>query len=709
MNFIDSLSSKKYSYINIALIIITFLVTALAIITGSYLHEKENVQVGSIASKRYTAPMDAVDTAATEKLKNEARNSVSPLYKHDTDVQQTSIENISGFFDELDNIKAAVAQGANAASALKSAGFKIPVVLSESQYSAYASLDASSAADFENAVKEIITFVYDQGVTRETMEKALSLAKDRLAQSSLSSQLQSMSYSIITGALEPNLVLDDESMAAAKEQKAAEVEAVTIKKNQKIVDQGEIITQDIYDRLNALNLIQQDYSESIIPLLGSLMVVALVFVSISIYLATKQKFHIKKTNEMLMLASIYLITVLIARLTTELSLYTLIPLGLFPMLVTMLVDVKISVVTNMAVCIICTFIYNGDIRFLLYFLVSGTFSSLFVQFTSRRNQMLMVALGIFFVNTLSYVSLSLFIEGSYSNELMTAGLYGGVIGIIALIICVGSMPIWEAVFDANTAVKLLELSNPDNELIRRLMVEAPGTYHHSLLVANLAEEAALAINANASLARVGAYFHDVGKLKYPLYFSENQTGQNPHDNLEPYSSAKIIIGHIENGLELAAKNGVPKSVSAMISEHHGNTLVKVFYYKAVKQYPDKEINPEDFRYPGPKPQTKEAALIMLADTVEAAVRSTISGGKSMDDVEELIKSLIKDKLDDGQLNECNLKIRDLVTIRKAFLRVFHGMYHQRVAYPKMEELKEVIECKKQKEGSGDEKNENTDR
>ena len=240
----------------------------------------------------------------------------------------------------------------------------------------------------------------------------------------------------------------------------------------------------------------------------------------------------------------------------------------------------------------------------------------------------------------------------------------------------------------NTPLKLLELTNPTNELMRRLMIEAPGTYHHCLLVANLAETACYDIEADATLARVGAYYHDIGKLKYPLYFGENQAGDNPHDNLDPYNSARIIKGHVKYGLTLAEENNLPKSVKSFIREHHGTTLVKFFYFKAVKQQNKEAVDEADFRYEGPVPQSKETAVVMLADTVEAAVRSNITNGKNMDEISSLIKTLIKDKLDDGQLDASMLTLTDLDTIRKSFLKVFQGMYHNRIAYPKMEELKE---------------------
>ena len=246
----------------------------------------------------------------------------------------------------------------------------------------------------------------------------------------------------------------------------------------------------------------------------------------------------------------------------------------------------------------------------------------------------------------------------------------------------------------------MELANPANELMRRLMIETPGTYHHSLIVANLAETAAYDIFCNGTLARVGAYYHDIGKLYKPQYFSENQFGENAHDQLDPYISAKMIIDHVEQGVELAKEHGIPPVIIDIIRQHHGTTLVKYFYVKSTKEKPEGETKEEDFRYKGPIPQFKESAIVMLADTVEAAVRSSFNQGKSASDVEALIDVLIKDKLNDGQLNDCRLDLKELESIKQSFLKVFNGMNHNRVAYPKEEEVKRALakeEARKEEE------------
>lgn len=694
MNFSENFSKKAILILNTVLMAAAIIITLLSITTGSYVQEKENVQIGSIATKKYISPADTVDTVATEKLKEAARESVSPLYKHNPEIEQESIQSVSEYFDELDEMLKKYDEGESIDNLLKATSFKLPVALSYTQYVTYNSLSTTEREEFISDIQEIIQYVYDQGVTNDTKEKANELATERINILNWNTNLKEMATTIMSGAISPNLVLDEESMEAAREKKASEVSDVVIKKNQKIVDEGEVITQDIYDKLVLLNLVDNEAVNNVIPLAGSIIITLLIFSAVAIYFISQRKYAVYHTNEMLMLFFIYIITVIILRFTANINNFSIIPIVLFAMLISILIDTKVAVIFNMFLSIIGTFIFNGDMQYALYFAITGTFAALFMQYTDKRNRIIVVAVGVALVNFITRFSLGLFFQNGFNNSILTDSVTSAIVGVISLIITIGSLPLWEAVFEANTTIKLLELANPNNELLRRLMIEAPGTYHHSLMVANLAERAALDIGANATLARVGAYYHDIGKLKYPLYFSENQMGENPHDNLEPHSSAKIIIQHVKAGIELANEKRLPKSIKSIIKEHQGTTLVKFFYVKAIKQYSDEGVDELDFRYKGPIPQSRESAIVMLADTVEAAVRSILKGGNDIAAAEKIIKTLIKDKFDDGQLNESDLKIKDLDIIKNSFVKVFEGMYHDRVAYPKTEEIKKADEYNK---------------
>ncbi|WP_302771567.1 HD family phosphohydrolase [Anaerotignum lactatifermentans] len=677
----------------IVLFVLAFVVTIVCIGTGS-IQQRETVQVGSVATKRYVAPEDTVDEAATEKLREAAANSVGPIYKTDTTVMDKNVTMVEGVFQELDTVLAGLPEGESFYNAVQEISLELPVVLSNRQLMAYENLTADQRKAFANDCVSVLKQIYDKGVTADGLTEAKASGLTYLQELAWSSDLKTMAGVILSAAVEPNLIVDEAAVEAAKEEKRAEVDEVLIRKNQKIVDEGEIITQEIYDKLVALNLVSETGLEgSLMPMLGSLVITGMLFAALYLFFRWGKGNILLKPNEIRMLFTIYMMMVLLIRILANLTVFTIVPVGLFAMLVSLLVGRRMALWLNALFCIIGCFIFNGDVQFLMYALISGTFAALIIQKTDKRSHLIPAALGMAAVDFVTTISLGFFFGEGYSTELLFQGGIGAVTGLLSMIVAVGSLPFWENMFEANTPLRLMELTNPNNELLRKLMIEAPGTYHHSLIVANLAETAVYDIGGNTALARAGAYYHDVGKLRYPQYFAENQSGHNPHDELPPEKSAKIITGHTKGGLELAERYKLPPVVRDMIVEHHGNSLVKFFYFKALKLYGAENVNEADYRYQGRIPSSRESAVVMLADTVEAAVRSMLGHGKTMEEAEAAVKNLMKDKLDDGQLNNSGLTLNELETIRLAFLKVFHGMYHERVSYPEQKEIQEAAKKK----------------
>lgn len=677
----------------IVLFVLAFVVTIVCIGTGS-IQQRETVQVGSVATKRYVAPEDTVDEAATEKLREAAANSVGPIYKTDTTVMDKNVTMVEGVFQELDTVLAGLPEGESFYNAVQEISLELPVVLSNRQLMAYENLTADQRKAFANDCVSVLKEIYEKGVTADGLTEAKASGLGYLQDLAWSSDLKTMAGVILAAAVEPNLIVDEAAVEAAKGEKRAEVDEVLIRKNQKIVDEGEIITQEIYDKLVALNLVSETGLEgSLMPMLGSLVITGMLFAALYLFFRWGKGNILLKPNEIRMLFTIYMMMVLLIRILANLTVFTIVPVGLFAMLVSLLVGRRMALWLNALFCIIGCFIFNGDVQFLMYALISGTFAALIIQKTDKRSHLIPAALGMAAVDFVTTISLGFFFGEGYSAELLLQGGIGAVTGLLSMIVAVGSLPFWENMFEANTPLRLMELTNPNNELLRKLMIEAPGTYHHSLIVANLAETAVYDIGGNTALARAGAYYHDVGKLRYPQYFAENQSGYNPHDELPPEKSAKIITGHTKGGLELAERYKLPPVVRDMIVEHHGNSLVKFFYFKALKLYGAENVSEADYRYQGRIPSSRESAVVMLADTVEAAVRSMLGHGKTMEEAEAAVKNLMKDKLDDGQLNNSGLTLNELETIRLAFLKVFHGMYHERVSYPEQKEIQEAAKKK----------------
>jgi len=492
---------------------------------------------------------------------------------------------------------------------------------------------------------------------------------------------------IILSNIMPNAIPNDAVNQENFERVSQMYEHIWVQEGEILVDQGQIVTEDVFEMMRRLGLIRPDsIMDSIVPLIGVYGLVLLLFLACIMYLYFYSKTMSKNRKEAALLFTLYILTLGLAWTLSEFP-YPFLPLLIFPMLVSMLIDRRIAIMLSCVMVIICYFIIDGSLTFLLFYTTGGILISLLSRFTTERAKVFIVGLMVTAIQFVLSITIALIVGHNLAIEnltgILTTGGFAALSGMLTVIICTGSLPFWETFFGVVTPVKLLDLTNPTNTLLRRLTIEAPGTYHHSLIVANLAETAAYDIGANNHAARVGGYYHDVGKLKFPHYFAENLDGENPHDNLDPANSTQIIISHVSYGLQLAEENKLPTFVKDIIREHHGTTVLQYFYAKAKETNPDAKES--DFRYPYIIPQSRESACVMLADSVEAAVRSMIPKISSVDEVEKAIRNIIRGKLNDGQLADSQLSIKDVLTIEQSFFRVLKGMYHERIAYPKISE------------------------
>jgi putative nucleotidyltransferase with HDIG domain len=698
----DDKKQSKTKLTNLLMLILACLITICFLLANSTVFSTDPIQVGSVSPKRYVADRTVENTLATEKLREEAADTVGVLYEHDEKVYEDAMNKIESYFNEVNkeleiiNNTMDITSG-DLSNYKPSISFSLPVVVSAEQYRAYNDLTDDGKVVFKDDIKNAATAAFDQGITEDTLDKSYEISDSYVDGLAWGSNLKNMAKAVARAAIEPNLVIDEEAIEAARQKKMDEVEPVMILKDQKIVDEGDIITQEDYEILSALGYTDTKVTGNIILFAANAAIILLTFCAFYLYITSIQKKMFNEGNVFVILFAIYIIEAVGLAVTANMESFALVPVSLFAMYATVLIKPKTAIALNIFVSIIGTVIFRGSVDFLIYSLLSGTFAVVLVQHTQKRALIFPVSVAVGFADVVSYIASQVFLTKSMTLGIFYQGLLSGVVGVVLVIVTVGSLPIWENMFGVNTKYRLAELTNPNNELMRRLMIETPGTYHHSLIVANLAETAAYEIYANEALARAGAYYHDIGKLVNPAYFSENQIDKNAHDCLDPYISAKMIIDHVENGLKLAEKHKLPKVIKDIIAQHHGTTLVKYFYMKSSKEKPGEMTKEEDFRYPGPIPQSKEAAIVMLADTIEAAVRSMMSSGKSIDDIKNIIDVLVQDKLEDGQLNDCRLDLKEIEIIKKAFLKMFKGMYHERIAYPKTEEIKAVREAEKARE------------
>ncbi len=377
---------------------------------------------------------------------------------------------------------------------------------------------------------------------------------------------------------------------------------------------------------------------------------------------------------------------ILSRATAEM----LIPFALAPLLTGVLLGGGAAIVVGLWVTLVCFIIGNCSLPLLAAGLIATAASARWLKTIRRRTQVIRIG---FLIGVFQFASLGVLFERIPTQAIQASTLIGASIasGLIASLLVLLLLPVCEALFRLTSTMSLLELSDLAHPLLQRLAFEAPGTYHHSLMVANLAQAAADEIGANSVLARVGAYFHDIGKITKPAYFTENiRTGQNPHDELAPSMSALLVMSHIKEGVTLAMLYKLPRAVIDIIQQHQGTGLVVYFHHKAGRQAQAEPqtasnkmravVDESSYRYPGPKPTSREAAIIMLADSVEAASRSiekpTATG------IAELVDRMIDARIEDSQLDDCEMTLEELSRVKRAFVFCLSNMLHSRIAYPK---------------------------
>lgn len=403
--------------------------------------------------------------------------------------------------------------------------------------------------------------------------------------------------------------------------------------------------------------------------------VALFLIALAAYL----KFHYPDLNQknysLLNLSLLYIIIVALSfTIVGKGGSIPLIPFCMVPMLATLLFEERLITLLLTIACAVTVRELSADSFYLFtLFLISGIFSAIFLYGVRKRGEIIRAGLIIGILQAITVFFLENF-------KISDSGIYllFFVNGVASSIVVVGILPVFEYLFNTVTNISLLELADFDNPILQRMMMEAPGTYHHSLVVGNLSEAAAQAVGAHALLARIGSYYHDIGKLAKPEYFSENQEiPGSQHDELSPAMSKMIIMNHVKEGVELAKKQKLKKPLIDFIQQHHGTSLVYYFYRRALEN--DQKTEEEGFRYPGPKPFSKETAIVLLADSVEAAARTLKD--PTAGSIEDLVHKIINNKFIDGQLDECELTLKDLEIIAVVFSRILGGIYHSRITYP----------------------------
>lgn len=699
---------------------------------------------GDIASRDVKAPRDLLipDVHLTEQKRLEAEAAVPLLYDYDPGVGTDIADRL---LQAIQYIHAEARKGASPESLHKEVESRLGISLTDQELRALSEVpvasetlvqlrqllvqtlsgkvvgnlplfqvDREKAIIIRNLLTKLETEKPGQEVVRGLDDVEASLKTQLKTVSNLGANSRLVLHGVLQKLLRPNLTFNKNETEARKNVAREEVKPVLfqIKKGEMIVREGERVNEEQIKKLRALRDIGDDYS-TFRTALGLFIVISLLLFSCHRFARRNIRKYRPQNRDLLFLVAIFISLFVLIKLSIFVAssletsfpyidsstYYYLFPFAAGAMLVRIVLNSEVALIFAILSSLLLAVLFGNILFISLYALAGSLTAAHWVRHCKERSTLFRAGFRLSLVNAIMVAGFLLVagrpldVQSLYKIAFALAG------GLICAVIVNGTIPLIESLFRYTTDIKLLELANMNTPVLRELMIQAPGTYHHSVIVGNLVEAAAEAINANPLLARVAAYYHDIGKIRKPLYFVENLGNQeNRHDKLAPSMSALILMAHVKDGVELAKENKLGDTLVEIIRQHHGTSLIKFFYDRAKsKEDPGvQQVDERDYRYPGPKPQTREAALIMLADAVEAASRTLTEPTPAR--IQGMVQKIINNIFIDGQLDECELTLKDLHNIAKSFNRILAGIFHHRIDYPEPAYKERDKELSKRKNG-----------
>ncbi|WP_214824479.1 HD family phosphohydrolase [Exiguobacterium algae] len=655
-----------------------------------------SVEPLGIAEQDIRSPITVEDRVATERLKQDVANSVGSqfsLRREFADQQIAKVEQLFAAFENTDE-ETELADIKSRLNSTEASG-----MIADEELNSLLEANSNSRQTVEDVTVTALQKVMNARI--ETSSESIADARDRAAtiidQSPLSFEYRAIAKTLTDELIVPNYVFDSEATRQKEQEAVDAVDPVIIQEGQLLVSQGEVVTREIYRKLELSGAI--DPNRSLAPMFGSFLLSGLLTGGFLFMLIRS------KIKELLLRPKILLIVYGLLLLQMGMFFgvgyigieyttyaYILAPTAFVVLLLRILVDERVALasalITMIAGSIVVTYGQSTSFMTIVY-VATGSFLAVFLVEPKIQRKRLFgsgILLGI--INIIMVLAL-LFLRNIQISWEMVMYLSGFAVlsALLSIVLTFGFLPFLEPWFGVLSSNRLIELMSPTHPLLRKLLMEAPGTYHHSMMVANLAESACEAIGADGLLARVASYYHDLGKTERPLHFIENQQGGgNPHDRLTPEESADIIMAHPYDGADLLRRYKLPKEIVDIAEQHHGTSLLKYFYVKA-KEETEKEVPESRFRYPGPTPQTREAAVVMIVDSIEAAVRSQKQ--PTPEKIRQLVSSIIRDKLADGQFKDCDLTTKEIWQVGDSACETLTGLFHERIEYPEMKKEGEL--------------------
>ena len=671
------------------------LVLAMTAILAVSIVPRLDVQAGDLAPTDIKAPkaLTFTNPVLTAQAQQAARAAVDPQYDYTTGgAIATATQQLAAYTNRVGPIDTAFDPTTTAADRQRILNDALPDLSAEARITLL-KLDAKRWLAVRTEAARILD-VTERTELRDTQVAETRLHLSEQMAGGLSDSERQLAAELIAPLLVPNSSFSEELTNQRRDAAAAAVPPVVdnVVQGEVLVRLGTRLTDVDVARIHALGLDQA--SPDLAGVGGWLLLTALLVILLLGWIWRFRRGFWHRNNVLLLLALLIVIATFAVKLTAgRAAMPFALPVAAVGILVTVLLDAETAVIVTAIIAIVAGAVNGPSLELGSYVLLGGLAGILAIRRGDRLAAFLQAGVVVFVVQALVVTAFSLLGERDPTGVLQLIGAAAVSAGAAA-VAAIGSFAVLGSVFGLLTVFQLLELANPSQPLLRRLLIETPGTYHHSLMVGNLAERAAEVIGADPLITRVAAYYHDIGKLANPLAFIENQAGgENVHDELEPEASAEVLKSHVADGIDVAYKAHLPKSIIAFIPQHHGTALMSYFYAKAREQaaapYGGLDtaegrkaadaVDPRRFRHAGPKPQSREAALIMLADGVEASVRSLSSRDEPA--IRAMVQRIIAERMEDGQFDDCDLTLRDLKRIEDAFVAQLLGMYHQRVAYP----------------------------
>jgi putative nucleotidyltransferase with HDIG domain len=676
--------------LRLALFFSAVTLVAIGVVFIDWTPGKTTLEPGDIAQETYKASGDVtyISDIRTEEARREAGSDVNNIVKaYDPSVREDALAGVSGFLASATDIRESDQPEADKLEELRAL---LPEI---SEQDALAILQVSPAA--WDSISTQVTQLVDVTLTEEIQSDEVEAARQglgRMVSSLLTTTQQRLAVSIASDFVRPNVFIDD---VATQEKRQAAIDAVepvtvSVKDGQAIVRDGDAITERDIEALENLGLLRSRLDPNERLGMAGMMIVLTVALTVYLFLFGQD---VWRQRQLVLVAIVVTAPMVAARiLLPHPDIQYMLPVAASAMLLAILINIQFASILSIIVALYLGVIAEMSFELAMLYFV-GSIAGAFVIWRADRTIDFIwagaaVTAGSFAIGVSNSLVEGTFESASMGRLLLETGLAGALAASVTFL----SFSVLGSIFGILTNLQLHELAHPRQPLLQRLAQEAPGTYHHSIIVSNLAEAAASAVDADPLFARVAVLYHDIGKVEHPTFFIENQANiGNVHEGLDPQVSAQIIIDHVRDGVRLARKNRLPKSVVDVIAQHHGTTLVEYFYRKAVQRDPD--VDPAEFTYPGPKPQSREAAIIMLADSVEAAVRSVSQSGRLFEKAEsgdrrseserlaQFVHGIIKSRADGGQLDECGLTFDEVRRIESSFLQILEGIYHPRIEYP----------------------------